>query len=1779
MSAQPTDPIVVSFAWKRKLVHATLGEALWDRGSRGGKSCSMLAPQIGGWSADALAHGVLFDLSSVQWCDLAACVHLLLIVERALKDRLPFVGLALPDSRPTAQEVAQKEAWTRRGQLSLIQGLADRQRRRSDALKFLEKIGFREAARCLHLPESLRTKLVILDDFGSHPPNWTAGLAEWVERRQTGSGAAAPFVYELNQQDEEPLHPHTFLRWIPAGINAENMRGEAEKLGEKISKITAHKHRTGLGRYDADTLVHVIFHELFQNTLDHAGSETTHCLVGIWARKVAQLVIPEDYLQDEQRFYEQWVKKHDFPLIEMAIGDSGDGILRSLRPTFEMEQGKLEGVPTDIATQPDYADERLLFWSMARWSSCSETEKKDTRGTRGLYRVKRLARSYQSLFTVRSGTVSAGWDWGGLDQPKATHSRGRSWLPGTLVQIRFVSQSYGKKPQGAPPMSPFQMEYLFGHPLELANPLNNQHLAHLQEMLSRRDPGARHRCVILPISSLPTDPERRKIAFTELFRALRPIANPGALVLLAMGLPPQDLSIHIDSFNQQITDDEELRWADKSYHPSNPFWVLDRDLRLHWAGVCMWELSLLRKILPDDLQLWERNAPLVASPRALSDEQALSDYRQQADLFVMAEDRSLTARFTPADIRHVVVTKTSDRLLDSVIKDPRREDKDHCRTGIYLTPSLQVTNGWIDVQQVVREFAVFQTSPKALSCLALLSPPKNAPKQWEQWLGHLTHVASDQFETVKEIEDLSPHSNPFKDPKRKSFFKSVLACLELPLGSSWITHALALKVRRMLTDSGEGERWPGFVLREPGAMDDVSGGLRRFLGLPRRMIDLPEIGPLKVAEEVWEIIENQCVLVYTDTLVSGSGVMRIISQVAKQNAIPVAVACVLDLRHDDQLGKPLIDAGLKIPVISLGEVRGFVQQTDPHQIQELWQVVNPAVGATWGHSLKSAPGSRHPVSEEQVSRLLVDSKSLRFGHFILPQNRHFLFLVDPAAFLGFPRTLEISRDCIAREWQQFKAQLPPEQVAVDPIILLEAPGWSFEMGLFIFGKEEKSEEDKIYNKEKVVPRLFVVKKTSDRSYLRDLPDVRQRPVILLLWSSISGNSAQQFTYQLANANAGAVLVITWLSRMTSIHEEILRGWRELAVTLPTGTPATLIPGEVQETIIPTLPQYRNLPVRFRFLARGSIPSFGSHNCPVCQQRDRIGGELKRYRSTHLRDFAEKYVQATRPEDMSFMPEEPEDYSLWSKFPAEYPPLMLELRTRFESMRTDTRARLEMRAELAALNEQLVERKFSAVSKACALLCLVAIETDWLKEPPLSFPRVRHEISTMARMLLENEMLLQDDDVLLRHLIVALRSSNKTAFATALPDLFRIYSGKKAVLEQLLYDSFSYLDQLYHRTPHYLEPMSASLASVCDFLRDQRAGGPDESAIESTASSLATLSEEYLARAVENPTPEQAWRALCLFLETELSDNHHPFGLCAKSFRYQPPKMPDETLGSIRFWSGVKQKWQKSKDLIQRQIVPRISVILPLLKAPYAESLFVGSPVGVDRLTFLQGLSDDGGGPDLLKMDEILERFSQQPPHLGSQDWARYTQLRRLIREMLLEPLGRTMVEGGAVLWRFLGGCPCVVGDIVGDALSTQEWADKAASHQITFEPSMDDLAISVFCHEEIIKDLIAETMHNALMKHRKPEFDLAKVKIEICRRDISTPGLNSGDQLCLIITNSGSSPDIVNPGELEGGKGLERLRESLHVFGGDLFHGSHLLTEAERSVWDYRLIAFLGKET
>lgn len=1787
MTKSSSAPIIISFTKHRKLVHNSMN-VLWN-GLREGRPCKMFRtlearPQDirrYEWTQEARDHGILLDLSGVQWCDLTACVHLLLVVERALRDGLPYMGLALPDPARTPAETWLEEYAQTSGETERIPLIRRDQKRRSGALKFLSSIGFQEAARCAHLAESQKSRFHLIENFGSAPPLWAQSasfrprnLANYEKNTALAEQKKVSLDHAF-EMDDSDAHPFTFLRWVSVKEDSCHIQAEMDKLKERLNRVIAHKFRGKVLDFDAETLTNILFHELLENVQVHAGKGIKHCLIGVWARKQAQRTIPEEYPENQKRFFGDWVRKHDFPLLDIAIGDSGQGISTSLESAFDkLDPAPREGIPAKVTDK----DLRLLYWSMTRWSS-SEGCEHQKRGTRGLFRVLRLTRAYQGMITVQSGAAQAGWDYGGLDRPKPVQFEGTSWVPGTLAQIRFVSRLHEPEKKGSPPLNPENMEYVFGQPLRMkeladeeAKKNYNQALAHLRNALAYKDPGGRHRCVIVPVASLPIKSAALKDALGKLLETLLSMANPGALVLCVFGIAPRELGVLVDALNQTLSENPAKRWADAeatAHHPSNPFWVLDRDLRLHWAGVCTWELPFLRDLLPQDVPDWEQTAHDTSSPPdEKSFQRALGDYRQHQELFALDEENMPMPRFTPADIGKVLLEKTRARLFDLVTADPRRFEMGVFSQGRFLTPTLQETNGWIHIPKAVRQLDVFHSLPEQIAKLRRIKLPKGYKKRHlEQWVENLHTHDNDQFETVSEVQTLA--GVEFQDYAQKDrLLAEALELLSVSMGVSLVAHALAVGVRGWLSQlptSHSGFRFPRYILREPGSMTDVASALRRFLGMDRQPIELPTQSSLRDATEVWDIVEGSSVLICTDVIVTGTGARRIISELVKQRGTPAGVVCLFDLRPADELGKPILDAGVEIPVFSLCQFPDLASKgVFPPDLSKL-TLVDPLSEQTDELPLCPSLPRRHAIDDDTFFKILLSSNSLRFGHYVLPQGRHFLFLADPAKFVRDPLCLDAMRKGIKRELQAFVNALPEVQKNKlelrQPLVLLEAPTFGMDVGTALFGENSRK-------------RLHVVHRTDDRSGLRHVPEeVQGQFVVLVLWSSISGASAQQYTYQLAHAGAAAVLTTVLLSRLPLLREEIMRGWSELRVPESNPSPVKM-----------ELAPHRTMPLGFRFLARGVLMSYTHSNCPICRQRERIGHEWRRYPTPHLRKFADAYVDETRPSDVTMMPDSDGETALpyFSKFPQDLPGRMLRLQSRFQEMRTSTLSRLKVMQEIQGI---AFEDPASHLHDARALLCLLAVESDWFKEPPLCFDDVRGWIAKIAKRVLF-DVKVENEEVVLRQAVVCLRASDKRLFARELPDVFRHFLHRPTILEQILYDCFTYLDPQYHHTIYYLEDMVLGLQE-CRNLLDEKKHAAERlslngNGILATLETLLNKAEEYYARVTLDPTSQQSWRAMQRFLGEHLKDNHHAFGLCAKDFRILPFNLPknanqDGRLGSSPLWEDCRAKWRKAKNHIHREIAPKMEKLIPFLECPAAENYFQGTTLGNDRLVLLRELAQNSGGQYLTRLDELLEGFCQQPPLSTDGSWTEFCHLAQLWQQTLLEPISPGNPESGAALWRFLRGAPCDVDQILFQKLVVKEGREEVA-RKYDIEPSVNFgiQSARVFCHSDIVQELLEECFTNIERRKIPARKNPPEVEVTLGSRDLSSQGKNEGTDVCIIISNTGSHPDTPVPaGETKGGHGLQRLQRSLKAFGGDLFHFQPQFNEPN-SPWDYQVIAFLG---
>jgi hypothetical protein len=1809
----PIEPITIGFASanhrsNHKLVHSTLEEALAG-GSRDGESCKLLA-QGGSWSDEAGKYGVLFDLSKVLWCDLTACVHFLLVLERALRDGLPQVIVAVPDSSLTLEEREEITRLERRHE----SGEADKVRRlagkRLYAGQFLSRIKFFEALGMRHLPTEQRLRLRVVADYGSRPEKqpWRGGTGG---RTFTIRSKPEDNIQETSIEDDEDLSedaakpPFTFLRWLPTQGAGEEFSAQMAQMWEELSALVRHAERDSLLDFEADDFTNIVFSELRQNVEVHAGRGVTHLLVGAWVRHRGFPVVPEYYLPPERDFFVNSVRNQALPFVDVVLGDSGAGILDTLREAFRQQHPPFEAVPRTLEGANE--DERLLFWSMGRWSSKVSEESFSRsegagssgqvevqhaesspvdgmaavplelrRGTRGLYRVLRLVRAYRGLLTIRSGDALAGWNFGNAIDQKPVYGHGRGWVPGTLAQMRFVIglRVPSRLPQAA--HSHRDVEYLFAPPLKLTNDSSvGLEIGSIRELLSKRDPSKRYRCVIALMQKVERDAESRKSAMEKMLFSFRQMPNPGALVVCALKFGKEELRNYIESLNEQITKFPALRWPTSGMdacEPSNPFMILGRDGVIHWAGVCTWEVPLLKALETAGLTGLSRKEAQTYIAEAKNFERTWQDLKQHPDLFGWTAGDSVHLRFTSKDIRREIVERVKVRLLDAVQRDPRREERKWVDpVGPYLMPTLQLAQRWIHVAKVVEDFGVFHTSHDRLAHLRSVSLPCTAPKKLLSRLADKLAVGSDgQFETIQEVLEVGG-TPTLADANTAGILAKVLDTLELRLGVTAVVHALALRVREgiesknaeMVAAGKEKIEFPHYVLREPGSMVHVANGLRWFLGISRRVLEVPSVRPLREASEVWDIVRKHPILVYTDVLMSGEGVRRVISQLIRESGHPVGIACIFDLRPNGDNGRPIKDSGLEFSVFSLVNLPGLVDGVDHTKMEEGWKVVNPMTLDT------SAPAGEvaYPIATAEVMDVARASGALRYGHFALPQNRHFLFIFDPVKLMRHAHLVTLTRQALEQEWQQFQSGDLGNAGGQHqkPVVYVEHVGWDegtvrqmIESSPLLQGCEW---------------RLF--RRAQSPGSVTFTGQVSGRHVLLLVWSAISGTSVQSYILRLAEQGARSVLACVWLSRMPPQAEHLLTCWNRLAVNQV--MPALDGQSELfnnKRTLVRS-----DVPVRVRFLAKGVIATYHPHECPVCIQRERIDREWRKYPSKAMELFAEEYVGGTRPVDMSHMAEEEEEIpTYWHGVSGEMVIRMLLLRAELEQMREDTRGRLKVRGKIAGLRAQLQDNPVSeeALLEAQAWMHLLATELEWVKDPPLSFERVRDDLATISKkLLLEFHRSLPE--ISLRQAVIVLRATHKIEFAKALPDIFERHIESRELLMQVLYDCFTYIESEYHHYPFYLDPMAFSLMQMRESYEKKHlrrpSVNPEVDSLLDTLVALSNRAEELLATITVEPNPSQNWVALRAFLAEQMRDNHQTLPQIGKDLNLYGRTRLGEHVGTASFWAKIRTRWVPAREILQVTVVPRLSQLLQYIEAEFAKEHWDRAGGRQLVLAFLHNIIN---GEALREIDHLLEGFSQNAPTPGSQEWEKFVQLRQLYWKVLLEPSNK-LGEGGAALWRFLAACPCAPVSIILKHIDDPRWTAK--NPVIYFDPGTSTR--TVFCHEVILDELMEELLKNALERHIPPpqseeedEPVIMEIFVELGYRSRGSEGRDPGEELCLVFKNTGSDPNYRKREDGDaGGVGLNIMMRNLRVFGGDLFHRA-----VKDDKWSYEVVAFLGKE-
>lgn len=287
--------------------------------------------------------------------------------------------------------------------------------KRKHANNFLKTLQFDEVAKCKHITNKIDIKITEEFRFSKEKINKDTFFTY--------------FKKELREIDYSRFSYKTIfpLKWV-----TQTEKDFIKFFDQEFVKIISNRDR-GLSHIDAQSLKNVIFYELLKNVDEHAGVDTKYGLLAVGLFPVSRLRKEANneikYPNSIEKDYIDWLidsKINNY--IEVYFGDSGTGILNENFATAYTDR--------EIDLQKSKDKNILLEWTFDKWSTSKRHE--SVRGTKGIYRIKRVVDKYRGNIFIRTGNSYGGYERGGNSDLKWKESSTEMYYsPGTCIQLKL----------------------------------------------------------------------------------------------------------------------------------------------------------------------------------------------------------------------------------------------------------------------------------------------------------------------------------------------------------------------------------------------------------------------------------------------------------------------------------------------------------------------------------------------------------------------------------------------------------------------------------------------------------------------------------------------------------------------------------------------------------------------------------------------------------------------------------------------------------------------------------------------------------------------------------------------------------------------------------------------------------------------------------------------------------------------------------------------------------------------------------------------------------------------------------------------------------------------------------------------------------------------------------------------------------------------------------------------------------------------------------------------
>ncbi len=412
----------------------------------------------------------------------------------------------------------------------------------------------------------------------------------------------------------------------------------------------------------------VFLHELMENIAQHAAADDTqpapHALVG-----GISLDPGTSGWQMLDKLFPELVRSAAAtcsPVLRLIVGDSGAGLANRLEP--HLPQTEWSEIPAGQDTWLTNT-ESATIWSLTRWSTSDPTRGASRRDGTGLWQVRQAVRQCGGGLLVRSADAFAGLELSerAADLLRLPH---RAHTVGTLVDISVLPRgSRHVHPAGAnggPGRLGFEWSRVTA---------DDASLARLHATACRTPDDADPPGLILTLESGSAQPMSGSRLAAVLTDAAR-IATRSVVAVLGAGVHPDDLRSAVDLFHR---------------HPYTgaPFLLIDLNGRSAWCGGTDAARELLDRVADDPAG----SLPVTGG--------------------VLGADSQLLLR-QGADLQLAITATEALDVLRALVAERLRAHVERAGPGVDLgrfrTPTLQVTDRWVEVDTVLRDVVGMATA-------------------------------------------------------------------------------------------------------------------------------------------------------------------------------------------------------------------------------------------------------------------------------------------------------------------------------------------------------------------------------------------------------------------------------------------------------------------------------------------------------------------------------------------------------------------------------------------------------------------------------------------------------------------------------------------------------------------------------------------------------------------------------------------------------------------------------------------------------------------------------------------------------------------------------------------------------------------------------------------------------------------------------------------------------------------------------------------------------------